>query len=522
MADDDVDSGTAGMSRRTVMALAAGGSLGVASGALPRPASTGSRLNDLVMMDATTLTSVIHSRKASCVEVMTAYLDHIEAVNPKVNAIVALQERAGLLTQAREHDTQLARGESMGPLHGFPHAVKDLEAVQGIRTTMGSPILKNFIPTEDGLMVGRLRQAGAVFIGKTNTPEFGLGSHTYNPVYGATLNAYDQTRSAGGSSGGAAVSLALRMVPVADGSDYGGSLRNPAGWNNVLGFRASIGRIPADARDAWLPSMGTRGPMARNVTDLAMLLSVQAGFDARAPLSLESDGSIFQRRLEENVKGKRIAWGGDFKGHTPCEPGVLEVCRTAVKTFESLGCSVEEAVPEFDLEAVWRAVVRLRGWQQGQSLLAYYNNTSQRPLLKPEAVFEVETGLKQSAYDISAASIVRTEWYEAVRRFFARYDYLVVPTAQVFPFEVGLHWPQQIAGTKMQTYHEWMKAALIITMSGCPSLAVPAGFSEHGLPMGIQIIAPFRRDLDCLQLGYAYELATQWPNTHLPPLLGHS
>jgi amidase len=253
-----------------------------------------------------------------------------------------------------------------------------------------------------------------------------------------------------------------------------------------------------------------------------MLLSVQGGFDARAPLSLEEDGTTFQRRLEKDVKGKRIAWGGDFNGHTPCESAVLELGRTAMRTFESLGCIVEESVPDFDLEAVWQAVMRLRGWQQGVQLLTYYNDPNKRSQLKPEAIFEVEIGLRQSAYDISAASIVRTEWYNAVRRFFERYDYFVVPTAQVFPFEVGLHWPQQIAGRKMQTYHEWMKATLLITMSGCPSLAAPAGFSDHGLPIGIQIIAPNRRELDCLQLAYAYELATNWTNARLPSLLSQS
>ena len=519
MVDTMNDSNTGGFSRRTLLGLAAVASSGAAAHAVPQKAAIESRTNDLVMMDAASLASAIRSRQASCVEVMTAYLDHIERLNATVNAIVALQDRENLLSQARERDHQLARGESMGPLHGFPHAVKDLQAVNGIRTTMGSPILKDFVPSADSLMVGRLRKAGAIFIGKTNTPEFGLGSHTYNPVYGATRNAYDIARSAGGSSGGAAVSLSLRMVPVADGSDYGGSLRNPAGWNGVFGFRTSIGRIPTDARDSWLPSMGVAGPMARNVTDLAMLLSVQSGFDARSPLSLEGDGSIFQRRLEKDLKGKRIAWGGDFKGHTPCESGVLEVCRTAVRTFESLGCVVEEAIPDFDLEAVWQAVMRLRGWQQGASMLAYYNDPAKRSLLKPEAIFEVETGLRQSAYDISAASVVRTEWSEAVRRFFERYDFFVVPTAQVFPFDVKEHWPHEISGRKMQTYHEWMKATLLVSMSGCPALAAPAGFSDHGLPIGIQIIGPNRRELDCLQLAYAYETAMSATNRRLPELL---
>lgn len=507
MADETRESNGGAMSRRAVLGLGAATSVNAVAHSAPKKATTASRMNDLVMMDATSLASVIHTRRASCAEVMTAYLDHIEKFNVRVNAIVALQDRGELLAQAGERDAQLARGESMGPLHGFPHAAKDLQAVKGIRTTMGSPILKDFVPTADSLMVARLRKAGAIFIGKTNTPEFGLGSHTYNPVYGVTRNAYDAARSAGGSSGGAAVALALRMVPVADGSDYGGSLRNPAGWNGVFGFRTSIGRIPTDARDAWLPSMSVLGPMARNVTDLVMLLAVQAGFDARAPLSLDGDGSIFQRRLECDLRGKRIAWGGDFNGHTPCEPGVLAVCAKAARTFESLGCIVEEAIPDFDIEAVWQAVIRLRSWQQGGSLLGYYNNPAERPLLKPEAIFEIETGLSQSAYAITAASVVRTQWYEAVRRFFERYDYFIVPTAQVFPFDVEQHWPRAIGGRAMQTYHEWMKATLLITMSGCPALAAPAGFGDQGLPIGIQLIAPNRCELDCLRLAFAYETA---------------
>jgi amidase len=473
----------------------------------------------IVHMDAVVLSKAIQSRRISCAEVMGAYLDHIERINPTVNAIVALQDGGDLLTQAREHDARLARGESMGPLHGFPLAVKDLQAVKGIRMTMGSPILKDFVSPADGIMVERLRSAGAIFIGKTNTPEFGLGSHTYNSVYGATRNAYDLTRSAGGSSGGAAVSLALRMLPVADGSDYGGSLRNPAGWNGVFGFRTSIGRVPNDARDAWLPSMGVSGPMARNVADLAMLLSVQAGFDARAPLSLEGDGSEFRQRLESSVKGKRIAWVADFKGHAPCEPGVLEVCRAATQKLESLGCVVEEAVPDFDFDALWQATIRLRGWQQGASIQDYYNDPTKRALLKPEAVYEVEMGMRQSARDITAASVLRTDWSHTVHTFLERYDFLVLPTAQVFPFDIDQHWPQEIGGQRMHTYHEWMKGTLLVSMSGCPALAAPAGFNDAGLPIGIQFIAPNRREFSCMQLAYAYESTLSPANRRLPPLL---
>jgi amidase len=505
--------------RRAVLGMATGIVASAAAPSLVQGAPS-AKPSPIVMLDAVTLADAIRSRQVSCVEVMTAYLNHIEKINPRVNAIVALQDRAPLLAQAEERDRQIARGELMGPLHGFPLAVKDLVPVKGIRMTQGSPILKEFVPEADGVMVERLRKAGGIFIGKTNTPEFGLGSHTYNSVYGPTRNAYDQSCSAGGSSGGAAVSLALRMLPVADGSDFGGSLRNPAGWNNVFGFRTSMGLVPSNAQDGWFPSMSVVGPMARNVSDLAMLLSVQAGYDARVPLSTVGDTGIFQRRLESDLKGKRIAWSGDFKGYLPFEPGVLDVCAGALKVFESMGCIIEEAQPDYSIDAVWRAFLKLRAWQSGGSLLAYYNDPAKRALLKPEAIFEVESGLKLTAFDITAASAVRTEWYQAVRRFFAKYDYWVVPTAQLFPFDVNLHWPQEIAGKRMETYHEWMKGVLPITMSGCPALAVPAGFGNGGLPMGVQIVGPLHAEMACLQLAYGYDTATSWSAKRLPALLG--
>lgn len=483
-------------------------------------AATAPRISDIVRMDAIGLSRAIASRKISCVEVMSAYLDHIATFNPKVNAIVALQDRAVLLAQAHERDVQVTRGETVGPFHGFPLAVKDLSWVTGIRSTSGSPILKDFVPKEDDLPVERLRTAGAIFIGKTNTPEFGLGSHTYNPIYGATLNAYDQTKSAGGSSGGAAVALALRMLPVADGSDYGGSLRNPAGWNNVFGFRPSVGLVPADGDDVWLPSMGVVGPMARSVTDLAMLLSVQAGYDPSAPLSVAGDGSRFLGALKANFDGKRIAWLADFNGFAPCEEGVLDLCRTALKTFESMGCTVEQAIPEYPPDPVWQAFTTLRHWQVCAGLGGLYADPAKRALMKPELIWEIERGLKLSASDITAASVIRTEWFNAARRLFARYDFLIAPTAQVFPFDVGETWPHMIAGQKMQTYHEWMKAACLVTMTGCPSLAVPAGFGPKGLPIGLQLIAPVHHDMECLKLGFAYERAVDWTARCFPPVLG--
>ncbi len=512
------NSGDPNLNRRELLGLATGVAASAAGPSSVQAASA--MVPKLVMLDAVTLADAIQTRKVSCVEVMTAYLDHIEELNPRVNAIMTIQDRAPLLAQSEERDRQVARGELMGPLHGFPLAVKDLMPVKGIRMTMGSPIFKDFVPDADGIMVERLRKAGAIFIGKTNTSEFGLGSHTYNPVYGPTRNAYDQSRSAGGSSGGAAVALALRMLAVADGSDFGGSLRNPAGWNNVFGFRTSTGLVPTNAQDGWFPSMSVVGPMARNVPDLAMLLSVQAGYDARSPLSTIGDGCAFQRRLESDLKGKRIAWSGDFQGYLPFEPGVLDVCRSALKVFESMGCSIEEAQPDYSIDAVWRAWLKLRAWQSGGSLLAYYKDPVKRALLKPEAIFEVESGLKLTAFNISAATEVRTGWYQAVRRFFEKYDYFIVPTAQLFPFDVNLHWPQEIAGKKLETYHEWMKGVLPITMSGCPALAVPAGFSPGGLPIGIQIVGPLHAEVACLQLAYGYDTATSWSTRRLPGLLG--
>jgi amidase len=480
--------------------------------------SVTARPSDIVMMDGTALAAAVRSRQVSCVGVMNAYLDHIERLNPHVNAIVALEDRAALLSQSKERDARLARGEWLGPLHGFPLAVKDLFPVKGIRMTMGSPIMKDFVAAADNVTVERMRKAGAIFIGKTNVPEFGLGSNTYNSVYGVTRNAYDQSRSAGGSSGGAAVALALRMSPVADGSDVGGSLRNPAGWNNVFGFRTSIGLVAADGRDAWLPSMSVLGPMARNVRDLAMLLAVQAGYDARVPLSFDP-ASRLDAPLEREFKHTRIAWLGDFNGDVPYEPGVLELCKSALKTFEALGCEVEEAQPDFPIDKVWNAFVRLRAWQTGGQLLALYNDPKKRALMKPEAVYEVESGLKLSAFDVTAASAVRTDWYQAVRRLFEKYDYIVTPTAQVFPFAADVHWPTQIAGRKMQTYHEWMKGVVSITMAGCPALAVPAGFNAEGLPMGIQIAAANRGERACLELACAYEQAADWVAKRPPPLL---
>jgi amidase len=467
-------------------------------------------VNDITELDAVALSHSIATRAVSCVEVMTACLDRIERLNPKVNAIVSLRDRASLIAEARVHDNQIAHGARLAPLYGLPHAVKDLVLTSGIRTTFGSPLFRNFVPDHDSIMVERLKRAGAIIIGKTNTPEFGLGSHTFNDVFGATRNAYDQSRSAGGSSGGAAVALALGMVPLADGSDYAGSLRNPAAWNNIFSLRPSPGLVPAELPDLFLPSPGVLGPMARTVPDLALLLSIQAGYDRRVPSSLGVDPTSFTAAIATKIKGVRIAWCGDFGGRIPFERGVLELCEAATRVFAELGCVVEAAAPTYPLDRLWRDFVTLRSWHIASADAAFYSDGAKRALLKPELIWEIERGLALTGQDVAEASIGRSDWYRAMARFLSTYDFILVPSAQVFPFPVEWRWPREIAGKAMDTYHRWMENNILITMSGCPALNVPVGFDVRGLPMGMQIVAPIGGERQLLQLAQAYDQATEW------------
>lgn len=469
---------------------------------------------------ATRLAQAIRQREVSCREVMTAHLAQIERLNPQANAIVALQPAEQLLAQADERDAQLARGEVLGWLHGMPQAPKDLADTAGIRSTHGSLILQHHVPTQDALVVERMRRAGAIFIGKTNTPEMGLGSHTYNRVYGSTRNAFDPRLSAGGSSGGAAVALALRMLPVADGSDMMGSLRNPAGWNNVFGLRPSFGRVPrGPAPEQFLQQLGTEGPMGRTVADVAQLLAVQAGYDARSPLSVDTDVTPFTQPLDRDWRGARIGWLGDFGGHLATEPGVLATCAQALRHFEALGCTVEAVAPFFDMDRLWRAWLTLRGALVAGAQGAWHANPAQRALMKPEAVWEVENGLRLTAAEVVRASVDRTAWYQAVREQFQRFDFLVLPSAQVFPFDATLDWPQEIDGRRMDTYHRWMEVVIGGTLAGLPVLGMPAGFGPQGQPIGLQLMGPPRADLAVLQVGHAYEQASGCSGVR-SPLLG--
>ena len=480
----------------------------------------------IVMSDAVDLAAAIRARAVSCVEVMAAHLDQIERFNPAVNAIVALRPREVLLREASAADADLARDGARGPLHGLPWAVKDLQETAGIATTYGSPLFADNVPAEDSPLVTRLKAAGAIVVGKTNVPEFGLGSQTYNPVYGATGNAYDPSRTCGGSSGGAAVALALRMVPAADGSDMMGSLRNPAAFNNVVGFRPSLGRV-ADPTggDVFFGQLATDGPMGRSVADVAMLLSVLAGYDARAPLSNGEDPAAFAAPLGRDFAGTRLGWVGDFAGHLPTEPGLLDLCRSAFDGFRAVGCAVEEVADVgFPLDAVWESWRVLRHVFAGGGHAADYRDPARRALMKPELVWEVEGALATSALDLRDAAVTRSAWYQAVARLFERYDFLLAPVVQVFPFDKAVHWPKAVGGRPMDTYHRWMESTSIWSLTGLPALSMPAGFAPPGspaagLPTGILIVGPNRADRRVLELGHAYERSTRWTERVPPPLL---
>ncbi|MGY5328013.1 amidase [Pseudomonas protegens] len=471
----------------------------------------------IVDLDALALSRAIHARELSCREVMQAYLAQIERCNPLVNALVSLGDPEALLEQADARDRQLAQGQSMGWMHGMPQAIKDLAATAGMTTSMGSPLFAEHVPQGDAISVARVRASGAIIVGKSNVPEFGLGSHTYNQLFGTTGNAYDSTLCAGGSSGGAAVALALRMLPVADGSDMMGSLRNPAAFNNVFGMRPSQGRVPfGPTPELFVQQLATEGPMGRTVADVARLLGTQAGFDARAPLSLKDPSSQPEAALQRNVKGLRLGWLGDYNGYLAMEQGVLGLCEKALGDFASLGCEVESCQPDFSLAQLWDCWLVHRHWLVQGSLGALYDDPDKRRWLKPEACWEVEGAAKLSAADVYRASQSRSDWYRALQRLFERYDFLLLPTAQVFPFDARQAWPRQIDGQEMDTYHRWMEVVIGPTLAGLPSISIPVGFNLAGLPMGLQIIGPAQADHAVLQLAYAHEQLTQWVRQRPP------
>lgn len=465
---------------------------------------------DLLNNDALTLSALLERRELSAVELMQATLAQIEAWNGQVNAIVSMADPDTLLDMARQADNT----PRSGWLHGIPLAVKDLANAAGFETSYGSTIFAGQVAAGDDLFVARMRAAGALIIGKTNVPEFGLGSHTYNPVHGPTRNPYDLTRSAGGSSGGAAVALATRMLSIADGSDMMGSLRNPAGWNNVYGFRPSWGRVPNEPLgETFLQTLATNGPMGRSPADIAALLHTQSGPDRRQPHGLAAEPPI---RLDQPVTGQRIAWLADWDGAYAMEPGILDLCEEALTRFRDLGVQVDRIPAPFPAATIWQAWQTLRWFAVASKFAPLLAQPKTRAQLKPAALWEIENGLTLSAMDIHKASAVRSDWFRAAADLFTRYDAIALPSAQVWPFPVDLSHPTQINDTDMDTYHRWMEVVIPASLIGLPALSVPAGFGAQNLPMGMQLIGAARNDAGILRLGQAYHLATGWPNK-LPP-----
>jgi amidase len=459
--------------------------------------------SDVCFMSGRELANLIRARKLSAREVMEAHLKQIGRVNPRINAIVAKLDDHRCLALADEADRRLAEGEQVGPLHGLPFAFKDLEAAVGFPFTRGSPIFKAEMPAEDTVLVERLRKAGVVPIGKTNVPEFGMGSHTYNRVYGTTVNPYDLTKTAGGSSGGAGAALAAGLLPLADGSDLGGSLRNPANFNNIVALRPTVGLVPVAPTPLPFVGFAVKGPMARSVADTAFLLSVMAGADPRDPSSYPSDPSVFAKALDRSVKGSRIAWCPDLGG-LPLDRRVRSVLEARRKTFEELGCIVEEAFP--DLGGADKIFLDIRMWMSWSALGPLLEK--HREQMKPEAVWQIDSGARFTGADIAETMVHHGELLERMRRFQENYEFLVCAVNQVPPFDAQTHWPKEIEGVKMEHYIAWMKSAYWISTTFRPSVSVPAGFTSEGLPVGIQIVGRYRDDLGVLQMAHAFELAT--------------
>ena len=487
---------------RLMAAAAVGGTLPSLAPNVPSaPSPPLAQGTELVFMPATELAARLKRKDVSAREVLSAHIAQIERLNPRLNAIVTTAFDRAMADAARA-DEAMARGAPLGALHGLPIAHKDLVETQGIRTTRGSPFYRDFIPTQDAPIIRRMRAAGAVTLGKTNTPEFGAGSHTFNTIFGPTRNPYDTGKSCGGSSGGAAVALAAGMVPIADGSDTGGSLRNPAAFCNIVGFRPSPGRVYTGA-STWNP-LSVSGPMGRTVGDAALLLSVQAtGNDLSSPLAITEDGARFAAPLDRNFRGVRVAWWRGLGG-IPFERDVINVVNATRSVFEQLGCVVEDAEPSF--EGVDEAFPTLRHLSYHASYAAM---ARQRPEWIKETIhWEIREAERQTAADVARASARQARAYADAQLFFSRYEFFVLPVTQVMPFDVDIAYPTNVAGTPMSTYIDWMRSCWYITFMANPAISVPAGFSPSGLPVGLQIVGRHRADWSVLQLAHAFEGAT--------------
>jgi len=486
---------------RTVAAGLTAGAAGV--GAAGQPSG------ELTTLSAVELVRLMKTGQVSAREVMAAHLARIEQVNAKVNAIVTLVAERAMADAARA-DEQRAAGRATGVLHGLPVAHKDLVNTAGIRTTYGSRFHKDNVPTRDATLVSRIRAAGAITVGKTNTPEFGAGSQTFNDVFGPTRNPYDLTKTCGGSSGGAAVALALGLVPIADGSDTGGSLRNPAAFCNVVGFRPSPGRVPVES-SSWSP-LSVAGPMARSVGDVALFLSAIAGPHPANPLSIDEAGARYAQPLDRAFSGARVAWWRDLGG-LPVEADVCRVVDSVREVFEDLGCEVEDDEPDF--AGVNEAFTTLR---YAANHPRYSALVRQRPeWVKDTIKYEVAEAEKLTAADVGRAAARQARLFDQSREFFERHDFFVLPVTQVAPFDVTIPYPTSIGATKMTSYVDWMRSCFYVTLMANPAISVPCGFTDGGLPVGLQIVGRHRDDWSVLQMAAAFERATQFGRRR-PPL----
>ena len=473
-------------------------------------------MEDLCANDAVMLAGMLRRREVSAREVIAAHIARIEALDGAVNAVVTRCFDTAL-AKAADADAALARGQSTGLLHGLPVAHKDLFDTAGVRTTYGSPMFAENVPGRDALVVQRMSAAGAISLGKTNVPEFGAGSHTVNPVFGATRNPFDLSRSAGGSSGGAAAALAARMICLADGSDLGGSLRNPASFCNVVGLRPSPGRVPgwpfSDVADVF----SVDGPMARTVADIALLLMVLSGPDPRVPLALDTAPPVAEPDqiaglLERDLRGVRVAWSADLG--LPVEPAVRETLAPARQLLAGLGCEVTDAAPDLS-----GADFVFRTWR------AFRFATNLGPLLRqhpgqigPNVTWNIERGLELSVADLGRATLWQAALAERVSAFFGSYEVLACPVTQVVPFDVTVDWVHDIDGQPQNTYLDWMASAYLISVTGLPAISVPAGFTPDGLPVGLQLVGRRRADWALLGVAHAVEAATGH-GRRVPPLL---
>ena len=463
---------------------------------------------EIVFSSAKALARRIRDREISAREVMIAHIEQIEQINPTVNAIVSMLNPEVAIERANEADRQPCDG----PLYGLPTAFKDLEDAVGFPNTQGSPIFADRFPEEDAAIVARIKQAGAIPIGKTNVPEFGLGSHTYNNVFGPTRNPWNLERTAGGSSGGAAAALATGMLPIADGSDTGGSLRNPGNFNSVVGFRVSSGLVPKSPTALPWAHLGVKGPLGRSVEDVGFFLSAMAGFDPRDQISYPVDAAAFAGDLTIDPKHLRIAWSTDLGG-LPVDPTVSSVVDGARAMFEGIGCDVEDACPDFtDADELFKDL-RAFGMTPMADLMREH-----RDQMKPEAIWNIEAGLKMSAEDVARAMMKQATLFLRMSDFMERYDAFVCVVNQVPPFPIDLDWPHEIDGVQMETYIDWMKSAYYITSTRMPAISVPAGFTPDGLPVGIQIVGKYHGDLELLKIANAFEQATNVASKR-PPIV---